>query len=70
MVCKQARARVLTYKPTTDEANNEMPYFVTLDRSAAQNFWVKAKKQHLEHPGFPVLQVIKMPRVGTICTRL
>ena len=55
---------VSAYKTTTDEANNVMPYFVTLDRSTAQNFWVKAKKQHLEHPGFPVLQVIKMPPRG------
>ena len=50
------------YKPTTGEG--QMPYFVTLDRSTAQNFWVKNRKQHLEAPGFPVLQIIKMPPRG------
>lgn len=50
------------YKPTT--AEGQMPFFVTIDRSTAQNFWVVNKKKHLQYPGIPLLQIIKMPPRG------
>lgn len=50
------------YKPTT--AEDQMPFFVTIDRSTAQNFWVQNKKKHLAEPGIPLLQIIKMPPRG------
>ncbi len=46
------------YKPS------ETPYLVTIDRSPAQNFWVKAGAVHLEWPGFPLVQLFRMPPRG------
>ena len=56
------RVPVSAYKPTT--AEDEIPFFVTLDRSTAQNFWIVNKRLHLSSPGFPLLQIIKMPPRG------
>lgn len=50
------------YKPTTGEG--QVPFFVTIDRSTAQNWWEENKKKHLKAPGVPLLQVIIMPTRG------
>lgn len=50
------------YKPTTGPA--EVPFFVTIDRSTAQNWWIVNKKDHVEDPGVPLLQVVLMPTRG------
>lgn len=50
------------YKPTTGE--DQVPFFVTIDRSTAQNWWEENKKVHLRDPGVPLLQVIIMPTRG------
>lgn len=53
---------VSAYQPTTGEG--QMPFFVTIDRSTAQNFWVVYEKEHIAYPAFPLLQLIRMPPRG------
>lgn len=51
------------YKPTTGEG--EWPFFVSLDRSSCHSFWTGNKRKvHLEEPGIPLLQWLKMPPRG------
>jgi len=50
------------YKPTTGDG--EWPFFVTLDRSTSHSFWITYKKKHLESPGIPLLQSLKVPPRG------
>lgn len=47
------------YQPTP------VPYFVSVDRSTAHSFWLdKQQKRHVEHPGTPIMQIIRMPPHG------
>lgn len=50
------------YQPTT--APGQWPFLATIDRATVQNFWIKHEVKHLEHPGLPLLQLIRMPPRG------
>ena len=65
------------YKPTTsgwETVGNRQdadrfklarqPFFATLDRGTAQNFWTVYDKFHLPEPPFPLLQCLRMPPRG------
>ena len=46
------------YRPTTGPG--QWPFFVTLDRSTAHSFWLIYHKEHLLHPGVPLLQILRI----------
>ena len=50
------------YKPTTGAG--EWPFFVTVDRSTAHSFWIVYNKVHLDTPGIPLLQLLRVPPRG------
>lgn len=51
------------YKPTTGDG--QWPFFASVDRSTCHSFWLDTKRQvHLEEPGIPLLQLIRMPPRG------
>lgn len=43
----------------------QVPFYLTIDNASCHSFWLGTKqKQHLPHPGIPLLQLIRVPPRG------